>query len=95
MTAETMIMLAQALGLGLAGIAFGLAYFAVLRRSIDGFLQPGRRRTLAVALTVGRVAAAVLFLWLAAKLGAVALIAALVGFMAARGIALRRNGEVS
>ena len=79
---------------GLVGLGFGLGYFVVLRRSVTLLLSP-QGRALGVALTIGRLAAAVLLLWLAAKLGAVALLSVLGGFLAARLIALRRNKEAA
>lgn len=84
-------LLAAAVGLG--GILFGLAYFAACRRSAGLFLRPGGRAA-ALALTLGRMACAVLLLWLAARQGALPLLAALAGFLVARGIAIRRPGEV-
>lgn len=71
-----------------AGFAFGLAYFAALRRSV-AWLAAGSGWWRPAALTLGRIAAALVFLVLAAKLGAPALIAAFIGFLAARAAALR------
>jgi hypothetical protein len=75
--------------MGPAGTAFGLAYFTALRRTVglyrgnnDGALAP-------VAFTLGRIAGAVIFLALAARLGAEPLIGAFLGFLVARAIALR------
>jgi hypothetical protein len=73
---------------GLAGFILGLAYFAAVQRTAllfvagGGWLAP-------VALTLGRIAAAVLFLALAARLGAAPLLAGFAGFLLARAIALR------
>jgi hypothetical protein len=78
----------------LAGLLFGLGYFALLRRSVGLLLEPGKRG-LGVALTLGRLAVAALLLYLAARLGAAALLAALAGFVAARFVALRRNKEAA
>lgn len=74
--------------LAAAGLAFGWAYFAVLRRAVslycagDGALRAG-------ALTIGRLAAAVAFFAAAAHLGALPLLAALLGFVVARMLAMR------
>lgn len=76
-----------------AGFAFGLAYFAALRRSI-AFLAASADWHRPIALTLGRLAAAALFLLLAAKLGALPLLAAFVGFLAARAVALRAARRV-
>jgi hypothetical protein len=70
-----------------SGFIFGLAYFAALRRTAISFTAG--RRLAALALTLGRIGAAVLFLGLAAKLGAASLLAAFSGFLLARMVALR------
>jgi hypothetical protein len=76
------------LGMAMSGIAFGLLYFAVLRwtaillASDGGWTSP-------LVLTIARIGSAVLFLGLAAKLGIFALLAAFVGFLAARAVAVR------
>jgi hypothetical protein len=76
------------------GFMFGLLYFATLKRTVAlfatgcGWFDP-------VALTLGRTGAAVVFLALAAKLGAASLLAAFLGFLLARSMALaaaRRAG---
>ena len=79
---------ALAAAVGVAGLAAGLAYFALLRRTAVLFLVPGGGRT-ALLLTAVRMAAAGLLLWLAARQGALPLLAALGGFVVARMIALR------
>lgn len=71
-----------------AGIAFGLVYFAALRRTIALFTA-GRGWLGLLAGTLGRIGAAVVFLAVAAKLGAAPLLAAFLGFLLARGVALR------
>jgi N-ATPase, AtpR subunit len=73
---------------GSAGFAFGLLYFATLKRSIAVFAG-GRGLLAALGLTLARFAAAVVFLGLAAQFGAAVLLAALVGFLLARTLALR------
>lgn len=73
---------------GAAGFAFGLAYFAMLGRNVALFLQGGGLAA-AAGLTLARLAAAVVAFAIAAKLGALPLLASLLGFLAARFIALR------
>ena len=74
--------------IALAGFIFGLLYFAALKRSValfvggEGWFGP-------LVLTLGRIGAAAGFLMLAAKLGAAPLLAAFVGFLLARTVALR------
>jgi hypothetical protein len=71
----------------LGGLAFSFAYFAVLRRTVDlyavghGLLAPA-------ILTVGRLATAILFLGVAARIGALPLLLAFLGFLVARPFAL-------
>ena len=72
----------------ISGLAFGLLYFATLKRAAalvasgGGWMGP-------LGLTLARIVAAVIFLSLAAKLGAAALLAAFLGFLLARALALR------
>ncbi len=74
--------------MALAGVLAGMLYFAALRRcsvllvSGAGWLAP-------LALTLGRIGGAVLFLLLAARLGAAPLLAALAGILVARALSLR------
>lgn len=74
--------------IALAGVLFGLLYFAALKRSVtlfvraEGWLRP-------LTLTLGRIAAAAGFLFIVAKLGAEPLLAAFVGFLMARALTLR------
>jgi len=70
------------------GTLGGLAYFALLRRSLAGALD-WRRVAGGSAL---RLIAAGLALWAVAQAGAGALLAALAGFLAGRWLALRRAG---
>ena len=87
-------MIALAPPMALSGFAFGLVYFAALERSVTlfasnrGWLGP-------LAFTLGRMAAAVLFLGLAAKLGASFLLAAFLGFLLARAVSLRAARRTS
>lgn len=71
-----------------AGLSFGLAYFAVLRVSVDLHYEASGRFVPA-ALTFARFAAAILFLGLAARFGALPLLTAFLGFLLARALALR------
>jgi len=71
-----------------AGFAFGVAYFAALRRTVDRLAGAGPR-LLPAAWTLGRIVAAVIFLGVAAKAGALPLLMTLAGFLAARALALR------
>jgi N-ATPase, AtpR subunit len=71
-----------------AGLAFGLAYFAVLRRAVD-FHAPDRGRLVPAVLTLGRLAAAILFLGIAARVGPLPLLSSFIGFLLARAVALR------
>ncbi|MGO8915555.1 MAG: ATP synthase subunit I [Stellaceae bacterium] len=80
--------IATASAMAAAGLVFGIGYFAALRRTVHlyGF---GRDPFGSVALTLGRIAAAVIFLVFAARLGALPLLAAFLGFLLARMLALR------
>ena len=85
-----------ALGLSmvLAGCVFGIFYFTALRRTIL-VLAERRGWVVPITLTLGRVVAAIVFLMFAAKLGAVSLMGAFLGFLLARVVALRRQGRSS
>lgn len=69
---------------GAAGLMGGIAYFALVRRSVELFLAPeGLWR--GVALAGGRIGLAGLLFWaIAVKGGALPLVAALAGFLLAR-----------
>lgn len=79
---------ALAAGWMLGGLVFGLAYFAALHRTVDIF-GGGQGHLLPTALTLCRLAAAILFLGLAARFGALPLLTAFLGFLLARALALR------
>jgi hypothetical protein len=81
------------IAMAFAGVAFGLVYFLALRRTVALFTA-GRGWLLPAALTLGRIGAAVIFLGLAAKLGATALLATFIGFQLARAFALRAARSV-
>ncbi|HUZ74187.1 MAG TPA: ATP synthase subunit I [Stellaceae bacterium] len=84
----THAMLALGSAMAVAGFLFGLGYFATLQRTVGLFVS--RHSLLGpAALTLGRIAAAAVFLTLAAKLGALPLLAAFLGFLVARAYALR------
>jgi hypothetical protein len=78
---------ALASGGAVGGLAFGLVYFAALRRTVDLF--GAGRRLAPAALTLGRLAGAISFFGLVARLGALPLLSAFVGFLLARTFALR------
>lgn len=90
MTHETLISISSlAMTMAAIGFAFGLVYFAALRRTATlltargGWFAP-------VGLTLGRIGAAIILLGLAAKLGGgVSLLATFVGFLLARTVTLR------
>jgi len=89
MTHETLISISSlTMTMALIGFAFGLVYFAALRRTVMVFAA-GCGWFVPVALTLGRIAAAIIVLGLAAKLGAAALLAMFIGFLVARTVALR------
>ena len=85
-TFASIAMLASAMAL--VGAAFGLVYFAVLDRTVV-LLAAGRGWLGPAALTFGRIGAATILLSLIARLGAAPLLAAFLGFLAARAVALR------
>ncbi len=77
-----------------SGFAFGLVYFAALERTVAllaskrGWLGP-------FAFTLGRIMTAVFFLGLTAKLGALFLLVAFLGFLLERAVSLRVAGRTS
>jgi hypothetical protein len=77
-----------AVAMAVAGLIFGLFYFALLHCSVilfaagHGWIRP-------IGLTIIRIGGAVAFLFGAAKLGAAPLLAAFIGFLIARVLALR------
>ena len=74
--------------MAVAGLAFGAIYFAALKRGVTLFVS-GRGWRAPLALMLLRLGAAILFLVLAAKLGAAPLLAAFLGLLAARVLAVR------
>jgi len=73
----------------LAGVAVGLCYFAALRRAVASYLSRAGWRA-PLALTLGRMLGAAAMFALAARFGALALLASFVGFLLARTIMLGR-----
>lgn len=88
MTHETLTSIAVlALATAFMGFAFGLVYFAALRRTVALFAA-GRGWLGPSALTLGRMGSAVALLAFIARLGAAPLLAAFLGFLLARALAL-------
>ena len=85
-------MVELAMAMGLAGFVFGLFYFAAVQWTAVS-LAAQKSWLGPLALTLGRIAAAALFLGLAAKLGAASLLSAFLGFLLARAVALRHVGR--
>lgn len=77
-----------AICMALAGLLFGLLYFAALKRSVT-LIVGGKRWLDPLALTMGRIGAAGGFLFVAAQLGAEPLLAVFAGFLMARPLTLR------
>jgi len=75
-----------------AGLLFGGGYFAALRRAV-ALDDAERRLLLPIALAALRFVAAAAFLVFAARLGALSLLAAFIGFLMARSLALRLNAR--
>ena len=81
-----------AFGAAFLGVNFGLVYFQALLRTAELFA--GDRGWLVPAgLTLARVVGAILFLAFVVQLGAIALLAAFLGFLLARMIALHSAGR--
>ena len=76
------------LAMAVAGIAFGLVYFAALRRT-SVLLATGSGWMAPLTFTASRIGGVIVFFALAAKLGAAPLVVAFAGFLAARAIAIR------
>lgn len=79
---------ADIVAMTVVGLVFGGLYFMVLGRTV-ALLVAGGNWLGATALTLGRIAAAVVALTVAAKFGAFPLLAAFAGFLFARMIAVR------
>jgi hypothetical protein len=89
MTGNLVSPTALLLAMGVAGLGFGLIYFATLRRTAEA-LGAGRRRRWAVILSVGRALAAVAVFTGAAHVGAAPLLVTFAGFLLARAVVVRR-----
>ena len=72
----------------LVGLVVGLVYFAVLRRTVELYTK-GRSGFTVIAPTLGRIAGAIAFFGLTARLGALPLLSSFLGFLSARMLALR------
>ena len=72
----------------LVGLVFGLVHFAALQRTVELYTKD-RSGFTAIALTLGRIAVAIAFFNLAARLGALPLLSSFLGFLLARMLALR------
>ena len=70
------------------GFIVGLAYFALLRRSVSFFVAGGTQLH-ALALLITRLAIAVAFFLWTVRFGAAAVVFALTGFLLARTVLLR------
>jgi hypothetical protein len=76
-----------ALAMACTGFVFGRVYFAALRRTAVG-IAAGNGWMFLLALALGRYGAVIILLGLAARLGAIPLLATFLGFLAARRVAL-------
>jgi len=83
------VFIALAIAWAVGGLLLGVAYFTAVWRSAALF-SLGRGRVMPAALTLARLAGAALFFALAARYGALPPLSALLGFLVARGFALRR-----
>lgn len=90
-SAQVVDLLRAAAPFVLLGALLGAGYFAALRFSVERYLG-GRSTGQAVALHVGRLLLAGAGFALIARAGAAPLLAALVGFMIARSLAIRAHG---
>jgi len=81
------LVLAAALAAG--GVVLGRCYFATLRWSVARFAAGRSSAAQGAALALGRVLCAAALFAVAARLGALPLLAAFLGFLAARAWALR------
>lgn len=84
--------LGLAVAMAAAGFAGGTLYFLGLCRTV-ALLATGHRRLWPLAFTLARLAGAALGLFLAARCGPLALVAAFGGFLLARLVATRAAQE--
>lgn len=80
--------LASVIGLG-AGAGLGIVYFSLVHRTVRLQLAGGGSAKV-IGLTAVRLGLAVAVFWAVATLGALPLLLALAGFLAARGVIRRR-----
>jgi hypothetical protein len=76
------------------GAAAGWAHFRMLRLAVECFVA-GRGWRRAVVLSLGRFCAAGLMFWTAAQFGALPLLAAFLGFLVARRLAVAAAKEAA
>lgn len=81
-------LVAPAAAWAVGGLLLGAGYFAVLRWTVGRFAAGGGRLT-PIVLTLARLVGAMLFFAATAWYGALPLLAAFLGFLVARGCALR------
>ncbi|MGO9134955.1 MAG: ATP synthase subunit I [Methylovirgula sp.] len=74
-----------------AGAGIGFAHFGLLRRNVDLIVIDGSVGR-AIALYLARFAATGFALYCAARLGALPLLAVMIGILVSRQIAMRPNG---
>ena len=79
-----------AMAMIVGGLGLGLAYFAFLRRTADLLAATDGGMVRPALLTLARLGAAVAAFALAARLGALPLLAGFGGFLIARGIAIHQ-----
>lgn len=72
----------------LGGMLLGATYFAKLRRTAELFCA-GEDRVLPITMTLSRLGGAIVFFAVAVQFGALPLLGAFIGFLVARGFALR------
>jgi F1F0 ATPase subunit 2 len=78
-----------AAGSFVGGLAAGIAYFAMLRSSVDRLARQ-RGRLGAVALSLARISVTIAVFIFVARMGALPLLVSFLGFLAARSLALLR-----
>lgn len=93
MTMHTLLLSALTAAAGAAaGALLGWAYFSLLRQAVEAFIaRPSWQRLLGGSGT--RMLAAAAVLTAVARLGPAALLAALLGFLLARAVLLRKHGQ--
>ncbi|HUN76367.1 MAG TPA: ATP synthase subunit I [Steroidobacteraceae bacterium] len=87
--------LALAAPMAALGVIVGRCYFGLLRWSIARYLTAGDGAAQGAALALGRILCAAALLVIPARLGALPLLGAFLGFLAARTWALRTTRGTS